>query len=296
METNLREAKRKVDIEGILSSMNLEIGPKDEKDPSAGKVIKGSLSIKVDDINTISVGVYCAEKTNDGKENKAYAGLVTVKDEYKTIADVGEEAADRIHTRADFSTFRNQDGKDVVNYRSNFFSRVKGEFKPERSFGCETFIKAKNWETDTEGNETGRLKLKGIVPAYNGTINILELVCPASNEYDDTFAQDADNLFEVGQTYWIDGEIVNARVEKKKQAALGKLKSEVTFKNELIVVGSGDPYDEDSELAYNAQTIDLAITEYETTQKQNREKANNKDVAFTNKKPSAAASGRSLGF
>lgn len=290
METNLRQSKTAVVIEGVLSSKSLE----ETTTPSGGKAIKGNLVVKVDDTNSISIGVYCAELTNDGKENKAYAGLVTVKNEYKSIADVGEEAADRIRTKADFNTYKAQDGKDVVNYKSNFFNRVTNrELKPERSFKCEAFILSKAWE-EIDGEPTGRLKVKGIVPGYNGTINILEMICPVSNEFDETFAQDADNLFEENNTYELNGEIINARVEKKKQAALGQLQSEVSYKNEFIITGSGEAYPE--ETAYSPEAIRLAITEYETTQKQNREnKSANNEVPF-NKKPSAAASGRTANF
>lgn len=291
METNLRQSKTAVNIEGILSSMNLE----EITTPDRGKAVKGNLVIKVDDTNSISVGVYCTELTNDGKENKAYAGLVTVKNEYKSIADVGEEAADRIHTKADFNTYRNQENKDVVNYKSNFFTRITRELKPQRTFKCEAFISSKSWEVVND-EQTGRLKITGIVPGYNGIINILNMICPVSNEFDENFAEDADNLFEVGETYELNGEIVNARVEKKKQAALGQLQSEVSYKNELIITGSGNAYPE--ETAYSAEAIKLAMTEYETTQKQNRDKANNNkdDLPFGNNKPSASGSGRTMKF
>lgn len=292
METNLRQSKTAVNIEGILSSMNLE----ETTTPNGGKAIKGNLVIKVDDTNSISVGVYCAEMTSAGEKNKAYDGIVTVKNEYKSIAEVGEEAADRIHTKADFNTYRNQENKDIVNYKSNFFTRVTRELKPQRAFKCEAFISFKDWEYDSDDNKTGRLKVTGIVPGYNGTINILNMICPVSNEFDENFAEDADNLFEVGETYELNGEIVNARVEKKKQAALGQLQNEVSYKNELIITGSGNAYPE--ETAYSAEAIKLAITEYETTQKQNRDKASSSkdDLPFGNNKPSAASSGRTMKF
>ncbi len=290
METNLRQSKTAVNIEGILSSMNLE----ETTTPNGGKAIKGNLVIKVDDTNSISVGVYCAEMTSAGEKNKAYDGIMTVKNEYKSIAEVGEEAADRIHTKADFNTYRNQENKDVVNYKSNFFTRVTRELKPQRTFKCEAFITSKSWEIVND-EQTGRLKVTGIVPGYNGTINILNMICPVSSEFDENFAENANDLFEVGQTYELNGEIVNARVEKKKQAALGQLQSEVSYKNELIITGSGNAYPE--EIAYSAEAIKLAMTEYETTQKQNRDKATaNKDDLPFGKKPSAAGSGRTMNF
>lgn len=285
METNLRQSKTEVKIEGILSSKNLEVVKTEDR----GQAIKGNLVIKVDETNSISVGIYCAEFTSKGEKNKAYDGLMTVNNEYKSVADVGEEAADRIYTKADFSTFKNQNGMDVVNYKSNFFTRVTRELDPKRTFKCEAFIKSKSWETDSNGEETGRLKIRGIVPGFSG-INILDMICPISNEYSETFAQDADGLFEVGNTYELNGEIINARVEKKKTAALGKLQSEVEYKNELVITGSGEAYPE--ETAYSAEAIEHAIQEYNDSQTQKKDKD---EVPF-NKKPSAAGSGRTIGF
>ena len=50
-QTNLRQSKTAVTIEGILSSMNLE----ETTTTNGGKAIKGSLIIKVDETNSIPV-------------------------------------------------------------------------------------------------------------------------------------------------------------------------------------------------------------------------------------------------
>lgn len=288
-QTNLRQSKTKVELEGILSSKKLE----ESKNDKGINVIKGNLVLKIDDINSISVGVYIAEKTSKGEINKAYDGIKTVMNEYKPIADVGEEAADRVHTNADFNTYKNQNNMDVVSYRSNFFTRINRALDPKRKFTAEVFIKSKTPEM-VNGEPSGRIKLVGIAPGYNGTINILTMFCPVSNEFDENFAEHADDLFEVGSTYKIDGEVVNARVEKKVTAALGKVEGDVEYRNELIVTGSTSAY-EDEKLAYDAATIELALNMYEIAQKE-RQNASNDDVPFGNNKPTAAGTGRSLSW
>lgn len=281
--TNLRQASTKITVEGILADKNLE----QITDKNGNLGIKGSVSIKVDDLNTIRFKVYVGQKTSKGEENKAWAGIKTVMDEYKSIPDVGLENADRIRvSRGGFDTYKNANGVDVTTYSSNFFSRVTSEMKPTREFSAECFIKAKSWEVDSEGNETGRLKIKAIVPTFGG-IAILDLIAPKEEDGDPNFAETADGLFEVNGTYDIQGIIVNSRVEKKAVAALGKMKGETEFKNELIITGSSPAYED--ERAYDKGAIDLAIQNYEDTQAQN---LSNRERSQGNAKPSAEKMGR----
>ena len=282
-KTNLRQSDTKIMVEGILASKDLE----QITDKNGNKGIRGSLSIKVDDLNTIRFKVYVGEKKSNGDKNPAWDGMVTVMNEYKSIADVGIDSADRVRvSRGTFNTYKNQNGQDVVTYQSNFFNRIDRELNPERFFAAEVFIKAKSWEVDSEGNETGRLKIRGIAPNYNG-IDILDMVAPKEQNGNDNFAVDADNLFEIGTTFMINGQIVNSRVEKKAHAALGTIKGEVEYKNELVITGCGDQYEEP--LAYDADAINHAIQEYEDEQASRRQEK--EKVPFT-QKPSAAASGR----
>lgn len=282
VKTNLRQSDTKIQVEGILATKELE----QITDKNGNQGIRGSLSIKVDDLNTIRFKVYVGEKKSNGEKNGAWDGMVTVMNEYKSIADVGVDAADRVRvSKGTFNTYKNQNGQDVTTYQSNFFNRVDRELNPERFFSAEVFIKAKSWEVDSEGNETGRLKIRGIAPNYNG-IDILDMIVPKEYDGNDSFAVDADNLFEIGTTFKMNGQIVNSRVEKKAHAALGTIKGEVEYKNELVITGCSDQY-EDS-LAYDADSINLAIQEYENVQASRKQESEKKPAA----KPSAAASGR----
>ena len=92
-DTNLRQADAKVVVEGYVSEKDLNIVRGDDGINS----IRGSLTVKTSEDNFVRFSVICKEKTNRGTENKAYAGLVTVMNEYKSIADVGAEEADYIN-------------------------------------------------------------------------------------------------------------------------------------------------------------------------------------------------------
>ena len=282
-ETSLKQAKSKVVVEGILSSKELE-----ETNDKGKKAIKGKMNIKVDDTNTITFRVYTSQLKNDGTENRAWAGMQTVMNEYKSIAEVGEENADRVHVNGQFNTYRTQDGKEVATYQSNFFTRLSRPLDPKREFSAEIFVKSVSPEVNADGEETGRLKIKGISPNYNG-IDILEIFVP------EDLASDVENVIEVGGTTEVWGDIVNARVEKKIPVAIGKPKTETSFVNELVLTGMSEMYSE--ERAYDSGAIQLAIQEYETNQanRANKTSGSAEPVPFKNK-PTATGTGRALGF
>lgn len=274
--TNLRQAETKITVAGLLASKNLEITSGDN-----GNIISGDLIIKVDDVNSIRIKVYCGETKKDGSKNKAYEGLVTVKNEYKSIADVGEENADYVYVGSgQFNTYRNpNNGQDTVSYQSNFFTRAKVR-EPKREWKAEMFILKKIPEMDNTGEETGRLKIRGIAPNYNG-IDIIDFVVPKD------LADQVDGLLEIGTTFVIYGDIVNSRVEKKVEMLIGKPRTEYEYKNELVLTGIERQVEEPN--AYEADAIKLAIQEYEN-------KANAPKPEAPAKKPTAAGTGRTLGF
>ena len=274
--TNLRQAETKITVAGLLASKNLEITKGDN-----GNIISGDLIIKVDDLNSIRIKVYCGELKKDKTKNKAYDGLVTVMNEYKSIADVGEENADYVYVGSgQFNTYRNpNNGQDTVSYQSNFFTRAKVR-EPKREWKAEMFIQKKVPEMNNEGDETGRLKIRGIAPNYNG-IDIIDFVVPSE------LASDVDGLLEVGTTFVIYGDIINSRVEKKVEMLIGKPRTEYEYKNELVLTGIEKQVEEPK--AYEADAIKLAIQEYEN-------KANTPKDEAPAKKPTAAGTGRTLGF
>lgn len=286
-ETNLRQAKAKVYVEGILSEKNLEI----RNDDNRTRIV-GSLVIKTSDVNFITFSVNVSEKTNSGMPNKCYAGMLTVMNEYQSIADVGEEMADKLKVTGDISLFRGRDGSERVGYKSNFFNRLRQNevYSPQADFSVEAFIASITNEVDTEGESTGRVCIKGWVPTYNG-IEPINLV--ADTEIGSQIAV----TFTTGQTVEFYGKIINNRIETVHEVpiAIGKPRIErrVTYKNDLLVEGASEAYEEGvtPEKPYNADTIRAAIQERE-----NRLKEQRAQTPRENSKPSGMARGRTLGF
>ena len=296
METNLRQADAKVRVVGIVSDKKLEM-----KTENGVRTIEGTITIKTADTNFVQMRVKCADKKKDGADNKAFAGVMTVMNEYQSIADVGEDEADRVKTSGQINLFRsNNNGNEIVSYTSNFFNRIKNtqKIEPKAEFEVEMFIKTLVPEMDKEGVETGRYKIIGWVPTFNG-IEPLELIVPTE------LADQVSNIYEPNQTARFYGDIIqNITFETiDKPVAFGvKKETKTSFVNELVVTGGSPAYNAETkeecveggnQIPYDPAVVQAAIEERDRLIKegQNKPKSN-----ANNAKPSGAARGRQLGW
>lgn len=295
-ETNLRQAKAKAYSAGLLSEMVLE----EKKNAEGKEIIEGYLTVKTSDVNFVRYKASAFKYTKDNKESSIYKGLLTCKDEYKTIADVGEDDATQVIVSGEINAYTGMNG-DVIGFKSNFFNRAKQplnaeDFKSE--FEVEVYIKAIVPEIDKEGLETGRVIVHGWMPTYNG-IEPIALKAPV----DDGIADAVASTYSPGQTVLFRGEIINNRIEHRKEIpmAIGKPKVEISveYKNDMVITGASTAYGEEQEgdmpPAYKAETIQLALTERENKLAERKSKAASGN-STSQSKPSGAAKGRSLTF
>ena len=292
METNLRQSNAKVFIEGLVSEKDLAVKTEEGKTK-----ITGSLTVKTSDVNFVKFNINANEKTNAGTDNKCYAGLLTVMNEYKSIAEVGEAEADKVRVSGDLNLYTNaQSGANMVGFKSNFFNRVKpnDEFEQKAEFSVEVFISSILPEIDTEGEETGRVLVKGWVPTYNG-IEPITLVAA------EDIGAAVENTFEPGQTVEFNGDIINSRIKTVTEIPMvigkPKKKEKIDYKNELLITGATAAYEEDvtPEKPYDADVIKAAIQERKNKLEEAKAKAQSGQRTATTK-PSGAAKGRTLGF
>lgn len=293
-ETNLKEALRDTYTAGLLAEKKLEI-QKDDK--GNDKAISGTITIQTSDVNFTTYRVYTNKYKKDGNENKAYKGLVTIMNEYKSVAEVGKEEADWITTKGKVqpNSYKGEQGiVELMQFSSSFFSRVtkeKIEDNIASNFSVEVYIKAIRSEVVTSGEDagepTGRAIIDGYLALYGGGIEPIQLIAPE----EDGIAEAVMDTFNPGETVMFDGEIQNTRVETVKEIpmAIGKPKIErkVDFKNELIITGASEAYEE--ERAYSAEVIQAALAVRE-------EKLNEKKSGSTSTTKKPAASGRKAGW
>ena len=298
-KTNLRQANTKATAVGLLTDKKLEI----KTDPKTGeKHIEGTITVKTSDKNFVTFTVYSKEKKNDKTDNKTYAGLVTVMNEFQSVVDAGDNA-DYIRVNGQLNPYRGQNGNEIIGYRGSFFNRIRNveNIEPEATFEVEMFIQSivpeMGKDADGEMSETGRLKITGWVPTYNG-IEPVDLIVP------EDLASACEDTYEPGQTVEFYGDIINNSVEEtiEKPVAFGKPKKEVrrTYINELIVTGGSEPYDGDEEtdkdhVPYDRGAIEGAIAERNTQIEEIKNKAKNgSSGAGRGATPSGKAHGRTL--
>lgn len=300
-KTNLRQANTKATAVGLLTDKKMEI----KTDPKTGeKHIEGTVTVKTSDKNFITFTVYSKEKKNDKTDNKTYAGLITVMNEFRSVAEVGDENADYIRVNGQLNPYRGQNGNEIVGYRGSFFNRIRNieNLETDASFEVEMFIQSivpeMGKDADGEMSETGRLKITGWVPTYNG-IEPVDLIVP------EDLADACENTYEPGQTVEFYGDIINNSIEEiiEKPVAFGKPKKEVrrTYINELIVTGGSEPYDGDEEtdkdhVPYDRGAIEGAIAERNTAIEEAKNKAKNSNTGGVGRgtAPSGRAHGRTL--
>lgn len=285
-KTNLRQAEAKVKVVGIVSEKDLKL------ETVEGKTnIVGSVTVKTGDTNFVRFRVKASEKTKAGGENPAFTGLKTVMEEYKTIAEAGEDAADKVRVVGDIRPYPGRNGEEVISYNASFFNRIinEAEFEPKAEFTLETFVSAivpEYKKVDGEMEETERKIIKGWVPTYNG-IEPVEIVVGEDE------ADGVEDSIEPGMTVRFFGNVINATIIKKRTipVVIGKPREEIkkTFVNQLVLTGAEAPYED--ERAYDKATIDAAIQERENRLAEQRSKKTSN--ATTNSRPSAASYGRS---
>ncbi|MCA1027024.1 hypothetical protein LCM23_13060 [Cytobacillus kochii] len=260
-QNTLREAYNNVEIEGVL----LEVRHQEWKSKE-GLNIELDIEVAENEIHTVS-GMSKYKKA-DGSENGIAKGYKTIIDEYKSVASHGREEADKVRVnqgKVGVNEYYGQDGKlkSFPQLTSNFFNRVSPgeEYAPKAEFEVEVFVKSTSPEIKND-EETGRLKLEGIIPLYGGK------VIPFSFVVNEEGADYVDSNYEAGDTAKVYGDIINfkEKVTVMEKAAFGKDKEKVTYKTlrEYLITGGVDPYDEENANSYKVDSIKQAMVERET--------------------------------
>lgn len=298
-ETNLRQAESVVTVEGILSEKDLKEYVQDGK-----KSIRGKVVLQTSETNFVTINVFVNEKTKNGNDNNAYAGVQTVMNTYNSIADVGVDMADVVRVnRGQLAprSWGDEGGiRESVQLQNSYFRRVarsESEFVAELS--AEIFIEQIRTEVYTsgenQGNPTGRKIIKGWMPMYNNGIEPVEFVAPV----EDGIADALEYEFEVGQTVRVSADIINTKIENVLTipVKIGRPKKEIQSKyvNEFVIFGISEPYEDDKK--YNKDAIKAAINERQSRLESEVQAAKNKtNVTQPVAQSTATAAGRNLNW
>lgn len=305
-----KENGNKVKIEGILSEIDLDYGSF-QKNGAPMKTIKGVIKIRVrlmvkDTMNDLEIPVhlFASEMTNAGKKNPAFESIERIKNEYVSIAASDEDRADRVRI-TNGSLKMNEyyvDGETLVSYpriHASFVSKIKKEeMTPEASFTSIFVVGAIGPELDKEGVETGRYKVKGVLPQYGGKVDIFD------------FYAESEGVINAISSYWHEGDTVRANGRLNFSSKTETHTVEVDFGeptvqtrtinvSDLVLVGgSASPLE--GEFAYDTAEIQAAMTARSKELAEKKEESKNRSAARTqaqgNVAPSPGLGLNNLGF
>lgn len=292
----IREALNEVFIEGVLKEKNLELATV-FTDSGKQEVIRGEVVIATDDKSEHRVRIYANKLTKEKKDSTVYKGLVTVNEEYVSVADALKngltvDAATKVRItkgKLGLNEYYTPTGelRSFPQVSTNFINRVdetKG-YNPRAEFSVEMFFKSIKREVKN-GEETGRLLVEGIIPMYGGA------VVPITFVVDDADAVDyLETNYEAGKTGKIWGELINTvEITKKEEKGFGKAKEKVITNvlHELVITGGEEEqYDEDDEKSYSVDIIKKAMAErdiyLDDLKKKAKKNEGNKSTTIGNK-------------
>lgn len=271
MGVELKELKgNALTVVGTLSEVSLELGT----DRDNNEIIKGSIRVQVkqdDKVNVITLNVYNRKFTKKGTENKLYAGMKTVMEEYVSLQDTNgdEEKADRVSVNGDLSyNVYSPDGQAVNEsnrFRATTLHRVNDKKDLEDgAFGqIPAVIESYEEELDSEDNPTGLYKVKALTVGYNGRVGrIMDL------RVKDDLIGDMQGFFPEGSTGMLYFNILNYVIVEKRNVdsdgggSFGQIHEVVqtnSYVRQLMVTG-GKPLD-NSDLNLSEEQIQKAHEE-----------------------------------
>jgi hypothetical protein len=229
--------------------------------------------------------------TNANKPNPGYKQITELQNA-KSAQDVGIENADVVRlTTANIreNNFVTKSGQLVNGWQINSSFVSTGGGTDVATFITDLFIMDKHPETDKEGDETGRLVIKGGIVQYNGKLDVLEFIVEAPDTVDYI-----DRNWEINDTVTARGRIrVTAKEEKPSaHSSWGEDIPETTTRaiRELIIT-TGDDEGKEEDFAYDPTDIKKAFNVRKAEIEQLQIDAKNSSGAKKVTAPAAAPTG-----
>ena len=256
--TNMSE--NKLNIVGKL----LDVNAADGKLEDGRHYERATFTVRVNqtynnkqEISEIPVSIFATQYTRDNRPNPAYENLQRLKS-MKTVQGYGEAEADVVRLSGASISENNFVAKsgNLINgwqIRSSFINSGN-KAQDIASFNIDIFIMDMHPEIDNDGEETGRLIVKGAIVQYNNVVDVLEFVVEGADR-----VEYIERNWNINDTVNIGGRIRVTSQETTRPASTsswGEELPETTTRmvRELVITrGSDEPFEED--FAYDPAEI-----------------------------------------
>ena len=268
----------------------------------------GTVTIRVEqtyggkgEISEIPVQFIAMKFKKDGTSNPAYESVGQLTSQFKSIQNYGYDEASRIRVAGKSGNisenmFVGRDGEQVVSswrINSSFFNEVRGGEAPGNAdcatFNMDIFIMAMTREMTAEGEETGRLKIRGGLVKYGGKVDCLDFFVenPTAIDFIERNYNQNDTAHFVGRIRF-----TSETITRQSENTWGESIPQTTTrkKRELIITGPGIGHEDgpnEEENSYNPEDIRVAMADRNTLKEQKKIEARAK--AKTGKAAPAAA-------
>lgn len=290
-------------ITGLVSEINFREGMNKNNKPYRS----GTVIVRVDqtyggksEISEIPVNMFANKFKKDGTANKCYDQMAQIQNNYRSIAQAGLDGATRITftgitSKIQENMFVSPSNPETVlsNWRlSSMFANPARGAGDCATFCMEIFIMKMERELNTEGEETGRLKLVGMYVGNRGTGSNAEgnvftfyVEEPGTIDYIERNWNENDTVQVVGRIRYCSEE-----VQYHSENSWGEDIPQTSTRNkhELIITkGSDFPMEDD--MAYDPEDIKALYADRSARREQLVVDAKNKAKAATATKASASS-------
>lgn len=264
MKNILEQANNKINIIGKLLDATVNDGILQD----GRKYLRANLTVRVtqtygghEEVSEVPVSMFAAQYTKTNKLNPGYEQINALRD-MKTVQNVGFDSADIVRiSNANLreNNFVTKSGQLINGWQigTSFINTVNGG-KDAATFVIDLFIMDMNPEVDRDGDETGRLIVKGGIVQYSGTLDVIEFIVeqPEAVEF-------IQRNWNINDTVTAKGRIrVTSKEEKPAASASswGEDVPEATTRlvRELIIT-TGDDEGKEEEFAYDPAEIKKAF-------------------------------------
>jgi hypothetical protein len=263
MKSIQTQATNKINLAGTLMDVTFGDGKLSDGRPYQ----RATVTVRVTqtyggktETSDIQRSMFATEFTSTGKPNPAWKSINDLK-LMKTAQNVGVDNASHVRCTGDSlqeNNFVSRTGQLINGWqiRGSFINEAK--VADVASFVTDIYIMSKEPELDREGEETGRLVIKGGIVQYGGKLDVVNFIVEAP----DTVEYISRN-WEVNGTVTVKGRIrVLSQEEEVQSSGWGEDVPDTTtrFVRELIIT-TGDDECKEEDFAYDPAEIRKAFND-----------------------------------
>lgn len=259
MKTLADQGTNKITIVGKLLDVAFASG----KTKTGAPYERANLTIRVaqtyggnDEVSEIPVSMFASQFTSKGTPNPAYQSLQDLR-KMKTAQDHGIDGADTVRiTGANIreNNFVSKSGQLISGWQISTSFVNAGSTADVASFIVDIFIMDMSPELDRDGDETGRLLIKGAVVQYGGKVDVLQFIVENPDTVD--YIQSHWN---VNDTNTVKGRIRVTSKEEKPVASSSSWGEDVpdttTRMIRELIITKGDDEGKEEDFAYDPNEI-----------------------------------------